>query len=305
MIGKIPVSNPSAKRPEGALYEKKFNEDMTTEEIYNLLLKNSVKIKMPLDQHLTHLGTNGEGPGEGPVCVMGEGDGPPNFVEGRYRQDFEYIQVCCIVRRRCIWRGQIVRLVFVGWSNSDKSQDVFGRNCWIRIFVSAEGRLYIPASFPSRTQWFHLPRTEFLKQRLMLFAQSIVRAHDRRNVSVISFRNQGNHETLGIIVWHCMFSIRGLQLHSIHTRKMARISTVSNGWRRRNQFRMLLRLHEGKRHRTGRFIIFLRMDIRMHHGRSKFLRHAFVIYGNASSEYYRALRSDCFTMNEIHYYNLV
>lgn len=72
---------PIGKRPEGALYEKKFNEDMTTEEIYNLLLKNSVKIKMPLDQHLDTSSGNedGEGSGEGSVRVMGEGDGPPNL----------------------------------------------------------------------------------------------------------------------------------------------------------------------------------------------------------------------------------
>jgi predicted metal-dependent peptidase len=89
--------------PEMGLYDEKYTDEMSAGEIYDLLKKNSVTIKMPLDDHLD-LGNDsdsndsddgdddgeGEGNGQGKggkgkqrttsVTVMGK-DGPPKLTE--------------------------------------------------------------------------------------------------------------------------------------------------------------------------------------------------------------------------------
>lgn len=71
--------------PPSGLYDAKFTDEMTSEEVYDILKKNSVTIKMPLDEHL-ELGDDGDGEGDGDgqqgteITVIGK-DGPPKLTE--------------------------------------------------------------------------------------------------------------------------------------------------------------------------------------------------------------------------------
>lgn len=70
--------------PPVGLLNKKYDEEWTSEQIYDDLLKNQVEIEMPLDQHLDGKGgASGDEDGDGgeggtiKVRVSGNGDGPP------------------------------------------------------------------------------------------------------------------------------------------------------------------------------------------------------------------------------------
>lgn len=79
--------------PPQGLYDKRFTDALSSEEVYDLLKKDSVTIKMPLDEHL-ELGKDDEKEGGGQsgssegqgggksveVTVMGK-DGPPKLSE--------------------------------------------------------------------------------------------------------------------------------------------------------------------------------------------------------------------------------
>lgn len=79
------VKEEVGQMPPGGLYDEKYTDEMTSEEVYDLLEKNSTVIKMPLDQHLEPGSgdQDGDGSGEGKeieVRVMGK-DGPPQLTE--------------------------------------------------------------------------------------------------------------------------------------------------------------------------------------------------------------------------------
>jgi len=76
--------------PEG-LYDKRFTDDMTSDEIYDILMRESVSIKMTLDEHLDAVGENESGNGgdnETVVRVIGGQDGPPKLT----KEDIERIK---------------------------------------------------------------------------------------------------------------------------------------------------------------------------------------------------------------------
>lgn len=68
--------------PKGALIDGRYSEEMTAEEIYEDLIKRSVKIELPMDEHLdvTPGGKNTE-EGDGVRIVNTEGDGPPVLTQ--------------------------------------------------------------------------------------------------------------------------------------------------------------------------------------------------------------------------------
>lgn len=73
------------RMPDGGLYDDKYNDTMSSEEVYNLLMKNSATIKMTLDEHIdptTGQPEDGDGNGgkEVEVRVMGK-NGPPKLTE--------------------------------------------------------------------------------------------------------------------------------------------------------------------------------------------------------------------------------
>lgn len=78
------------KMPAGGLYDDKYNDTMTSEEVYNLLMKNSTTIKMTLDQHIDPQSgqpddSDGEGGKQVEVRVMGE-NGPPKLTEAEMQE---------------------------------------------------------------------------------------------------------------------------------------------------------------------------------------------------------------------------
>ena len=69
--------------PTGGLLDPNYHDDMSSEEVYDLLVKNSAKIKMTLDHHLEHKDStdeNGDGQ-EVEVTIMGGSNGPPKLTE--------------------------------------------------------------------------------------------------------------------------------------------------------------------------------------------------------------------------------
>lgn len=69
--------------PTGGLLDPNYHDDMSSEEVYDLLVKNSAKIKMTLDHHLEHKDStdeNGDGQ-EVEVTILGDGNGPPVLSE--------------------------------------------------------------------------------------------------------------------------------------------------------------------------------------------------------------------------------
>lgn len=75
--------------PAQGLHDPAYTDELSSEEVYDLLIKNSVTISLPLDMHLTSTGDddqedgNGNGNGEGgsvEVTVMGK-NGPPKLTK--------------------------------------------------------------------------------------------------------------------------------------------------------------------------------------------------------------------------------
>ena len=79
------VSEGIGKMIEGGLYDKAYTDDLAAEELYDLLIKNSATIKLPLDTHLElRQPGDGDDDGEGEggsveVRVMGK-NGPPTLT---------------------------------------------------------------------------------------------------------------------------------------------------------------------------------------------------------------------------------
>lgn len=66
--------------PANGLYDERFTDEMTAEEIYDILLKNNVEIKIPLDDHIDAVG---EGDNEGDSGGDGEGKSVTINVAGK------------------------------------------------------------------------------------------------------------------------------------------------------------------------------------------------------------------------------
>ncbi len=72
--------------PKGGLHDKRYTDQMTSEEVYRLLEQNQTKIQMTLDEHLEMDGSDGDDDGSGngntvTVTVQGGPDGPPQLTE--------------------------------------------------------------------------------------------------------------------------------------------------------------------------------------------------------------------------------
>lgn len=69
--------------PAGALIDRRYNDDMTAEEIYADLIKRSVKVELPMDEHMDPEGDPSDGNGEGNAIrvINTDGDGPPALTQ--------------------------------------------------------------------------------------------------------------------------------------------------------------------------------------------------------------------------------
>lgn len=73
--------------PKTGLYDTRFNDDMTADEVYQILMKNSVTISDTLDMHLECDGSDGDEEGSSgnggtvSTTIVGGPDGPPSLTE--------------------------------------------------------------------------------------------------------------------------------------------------------------------------------------------------------------------------------
>ncbi len=68
--------------PEKALYNEKYSDELSAEEIYKLLEENSTTIQMPMDMHMDQGGDAKDENGQTvQVTVMGDENGPPQLSE--------------------------------------------------------------------------------------------------------------------------------------------------------------------------------------------------------------------------------
>ena len=78
------VKNKIGVMPPVGLYDERYTDEETSEQIYEKLMKNKVTIKMPLDQHLDgNGGVSGDSSGgkEVEITINGDGNGPPVLTQ--------------------------------------------------------------------------------------------------------------------------------------------------------------------------------------------------------------------------------
>lgn len=114
--------------PSMGLYDPKYTDDLHSEELYEILKKNSVTIKMPLDEHLEMSGQgdgdgdgdndgdqdgngqpklgNGQGGGTVDVTVMGK-DGPPKLTEEDLQKIRNEIKAAVIQTAQQVGAGKV------------------------------------------------------------------------------------------------------------------------------------------------------------------------------------------------------
>lgn len=100
--------------PKGGLYDDKYTDEMTSEEVYRLLEQNSAKIQMTLDEHLDMSGGNGQDDGDGngqgktvTVTVMGDGNGPPQITEEDKQKIRNEIKAAVINAAQAVGAGKV------------------------------------------------------------------------------------------------------------------------------------------------------------------------------------------------------
>lgn len=100
--------------PKGGLYDDKYTDEMTSEEVYRLLEQNSTKVQMTLDEHLEMDGSDGDdGDGNGSggktvtVTVMGDGNGPPKLTEEDRQKIRNEIKAAVINAAQAVGAGKV------------------------------------------------------------------------------------------------------------------------------------------------------------------------------------------------------
>ena len=99
--------------PKGGLYDDKFTDELTSEEVYRLLEQNQTKFQMTLDEHLEMDGSDGDEDGEGSggnsvtVTVQGGPDGPPKLTEADKQQIRNEIRAATINAAQAVGAGKV------------------------------------------------------------------------------------------------------------------------------------------------------------------------------------------------------
>lgn len=99
--------------PKGGLYDDRYTDEMTSEEVYRLLEQNSTKVQMTLDQHLEMDGSDGDQDGDGnggqtvTVTVMGDGNGPPKLTEEDKQKIRNEIKAAVINAAQAVGAGKV------------------------------------------------------------------------------------------------------------------------------------------------------------------------------------------------------
>lgn len=98
------------KMPDGGLFDERYTDMMTSEEVYDLLIANSTTVKMTLDEHISMdsgEGDDGDGDGDGSVevRVMGR-DGPPKLTEDDLNQIRNEIRAATLQAAQSVGAGK-------------------------------------------------------------------------------------------------------------------------------------------------------------------------------------------------------
>lgn len=100
--------------PKGGLYDDKYTDEMTSEEVYRLLEQNQAKFQMTLDEHLEMDGSDGDdGDGDGQggqqitVTVQGGPDGPPKLTEEDKQKIRNEIKAAVINAAQAVGAGKV------------------------------------------------------------------------------------------------------------------------------------------------------------------------------------------------------
>jgi predicted metal-dependent peptidase len=105
------VKEEVGKMPKEGLYDTRYSDEMTSEEVYRLLEQNSTKIQMTLDEHLDMDGSDGEdGEGNGgtvSVTVMGDGNGPPKLTEADKQAIRNELRAAVINAAQAVGAGKV------------------------------------------------------------------------------------------------------------------------------------------------------------------------------------------------------
>lgn len=101
--------------PKGGLYDDKYTDEMTSEEVYRLLEQNQAKFQMTLDEHLEMDGSDGDGDDDGnggnsktiTVTVQGDGNGPPQLTEEDKQKIRNEIKAAVINAAQAVGAGKV------------------------------------------------------------------------------------------------------------------------------------------------------------------------------------------------------
>lgn len=99
--------------PKGGLYDDRYTDEMTSEEVYRLLEQNQTKIQMTLDEHLEMDGSDGDGDSDGSggqtvtVTVQGGPDGPPKLTEEDKQKIRNEIKAAVINAAQAVGAGKV------------------------------------------------------------------------------------------------------------------------------------------------------------------------------------------------------
>ena len=100
--------------PKGGLYDDRYTDEMTSEEVYRLLEQNQTKVQMTLDEHLEMDGSDGDGEGDGSgggktvtVTVQGGPDGPPQLTEEDKQKIRNEVKAAVINAAQAVGAGKV------------------------------------------------------------------------------------------------------------------------------------------------------------------------------------------------------
>lgn len=97
--------------PKCGLYDERYTDEMTSEEVYENLQKRSARVQVTLDQHLEGRGEGDNQEGGGgqsvEVTIMGDGDGPPQITEEDMQRIRNEVRAAVINAAQAVGAGRV------------------------------------------------------------------------------------------------------------------------------------------------------------------------------------------------------
>ncbi len=150
------VKNNVGKMPKHGLLDPRYNDEMISEEVYRLLIENSAKIEMTLDEHLTLDGSSEDDDGNGngkkiTVTVMGDGNGPPKITEEDRQKIRNEIKAAVINAAHAVGAGKVpagVRRLIDAFTNPKMDWQTL-----LELHIQSQVKDDFTFQRPSRRSW--------------------------------------------------------------------------------------------------------------------------------------------------------